>query len=66
MPLTRPIIFLKGEFRDGLKSFGLDEKTGLYYVQFKNGDNYLSQTVPLSLPLPGFFTIFETLWTYSK
>lgn len=41
MPSTKPIIFLKGEFRDDLKSFGLDEKTGLYYVQFKNGDNYL-------------------------
>ncbi len=41
MPSTKPIIFLKGEFRDDLKSFGLDEKTGLYYVQFKNGENYL-------------------------
>ena len=41
MPSTKPIIFLKGEFLDDLKSFGLDEKTGLYYVQFKNGENYL-------------------------
>ena len=41
MPSIKPIIFLKGELRDDIKSFGLDEKTGQYYVQFKKGDNYL-------------------------
>ena len=41
MPSTKPIIFLKGEFRDDIKSFGFDEKTGQYYVQFQKGENYL-------------------------
>ena len=41
MPSIKPIIFLKGELRDDIKSFGLDENTGQYYVRFKKGDNYL-------------------------
>ncbi len=41
MPSIKPIIFLKGEFRDDIKSFGFDEKVGQYYVQFKKGENYL-------------------------
>ena len=41
MPSTKPIIFLKGEFRDDIKSFGFDEKTRQYYVQFQKGENYL-------------------------
>ena len=41
MPSTKQVIFLKGELRDDIKSFGFDEKLGQYYVQFKKGDNYL-------------------------
>ena len=41
MPLTKQVIFLKGELRDDIKSFGFDEKLGQYYVQFRKGDNYL-------------------------
>ena len=41
MPSTKQVIFLKGELRDDIKSFGFDEKSGQYYVQFKKGDNYL-------------------------
>ena len=41
MPLTKQVIFLKGELRDDIKSFGYDKKSGQYYVQFKKGDNYL-------------------------
>ena len=49
MPQPKPIIFLKGKLRDDIKSFGFNEKSGQYYVKFKNGDdeqgdeyNYLS------------------------
>ena len=35
MPQPKPIIFLKGELRDDIKSFGFDEKTGHYLVKFK-------------------------------
>lgn len=46
MSIIKQIIFLKdksGAFklRDDIKSFGYDERTGQYYVQFKKGDNYL-------------------------
>lgn len=46
MSIIKQIVFLKdksGAFklRDDIKSFGLDERTGQYYVQFKKGDNYL-------------------------
>ena len=46
MPIIKQIVFLKdksGAFklRDDIKSFGYDERTGQYYVQFKKGDNYL-------------------------
>ena len=37
MPSTKPIIFLKGKLRDDIKSFGFNEKSGLYYVKFKSG-----------------------------
>ena len=35
MPQPKPIIFLKGELRDDIKSFGFDEKAGHYLVKFK-------------------------------
>lgn len=35
MPSIKPIIFLKGKLRDDIKSFGFDEKSGQYYVKFK-------------------------------
>ena len=38
MPQPKPIIFLKGELRDDIKSFGFDEKSGHYYVLFKKGE----------------------------
>ena len=46
MSIIKHIVFLKdksGAFklRDDIKSFGYDERTGQYYVQFKKGDNYL-------------------------
>jgi Superfamily I DNA and RNA helicases and helicase subunits len=46
MSIIKQIVFLKdksGAFklRDDIKSFGYDERTGQYYVQFKKGDNYL-------------------------
>ena len=37
MPQPKPIIFLKGKLREDIKSFGFDEKSGLYYVKFKGG-----------------------------
>ena len=39
MQKPKPIIFLKGELRDDIKSFGFDEKSGQYYVLFKKGEN---------------------------
>lgn len=46
MSIIKQIVFLKdksGTFRlrDDIKSFGYDERSGQYYVQFKKGDNYL-------------------------
>ena len=46
MSTIKQIVFLKDKsgvfrLRDDIKSFGLDERTGQYYVQFKKGDNYL-------------------------
>ena len=46
MSIIKQIVFLKdktGTFklRDDIKSFGFDERTGQYYVQFKKGENYL-------------------------
>ena len=35
MPQTKPIIFLKGKLRDDIKSFGFDERSGQYFVKFK-------------------------------
>ena len=35
----KPIIFLKGKLRDDIKSFGLDEKSGQYYVLFNKGED---------------------------
>lgn len=35
MPQPKPIIFLKGKLREDIKYFGLDEKSGQYYVKFK-------------------------------
>jgi len=46
MPKIKQIIFLKDKtgifrLRDDIKSFGFDERSGQYYVQFKKGDIYL-------------------------
>ena len=46
MSTIKQIIFLKDKsgvfkLRDDIKSFGFDERSGQYYVQFKKGDNYL-------------------------
>ena len=41
MPSTKQVIFLKGELRQDVKSFGYDEARGQYYVMFKNGEGYL-------------------------
>lgn len=46
MSIIKQIVFLKDKsgifkLRDDIKSFGYDERTGQYYVQFKKGDNYL-------------------------
>lgn len=46
MAIIKQIIFLKDKsgaykLRDDIKSFGYDERSGQYYVQFKKGDNYL-------------------------
>ncbi len=46
MSIIKQIIFLKDKsgvfkLRDDIKSFGYDERSGQYYVQFKKGDNYL-------------------------
>ncbi len=46
MPTIKQIVFLKDKsgvfrLRDDIKSFGFDERSGQYYVQFKKGDNYL-------------------------
>ncbi len=46
MPQSKKIIFLKdksGHFRlrSDIRSFGYDERLGLYYVQFVKGDKYL-------------------------
>lgn len=46
MATIKQIIFLKDKsgvfkLRDDIKSFGYDERSGQYYVQFKKGDNYL-------------------------
>ena len=46
MSIIKQIIFLKDKsgvfkLRDDIKSFGFDERSGQYYVQFKKGDNYL-------------------------
>lgn len=46
MSIIKRIIFLKDKsgvfkLRDDIKSFGFDERSGQYYVQFKKGDNYL-------------------------
>ena len=45
MDIINQIIFLKDKsgvfkLRDDIKSFGYDERSGQYYVQFKKGDNY--------------------------
>ena len=46
MSIIKQIVFLKDKsgvfkLRDDIKSFGFDERTRQYYVQFKKGDNYL-------------------------
>ncbi len=46
MSQIKQVIFLKGKsgpfkLRDDIKSFGYDERKGLFYVQFTKGDNYL-------------------------
>ena len=46
MSIIKQIVFLKDKsgvfkLRDDIKSFGFDERSGQYYVQFKKGDNYL-------------------------
>ena len=46
MPHSNNLIFLKDhsgyfKLRSDIKSFGYDERQGLYYVQFKKGDKYL-------------------------
>lgn len=45
MSIIKQIVFLKDKsgvfkLRDDIKSFGYDERSGQYYVQFKKGDNY--------------------------
>ena len=41
MPLTKQVIFLKGELREDISSFGYDKGRGQYYVRFKKGEGYL-------------------------
>ena len=47
MPTIKQIVFLKDKssgvfsLRDDIKSFGFNERSGLYYVQFQKGDKYL-------------------------
>jgi len=47
MSTIKQIIFLRDKttgvfkLREDIKSFGFDERSGQYYVQFKKGDNYL-------------------------
>ena len=46
MSIIKQIVFLKDKsgifkLRDDIKSFGYDERSGQYYVQFKKGENYL-------------------------
>lgn len=38
MPQPKPIIFLKGKLREDIKSFGFNEKSGLFFVKFKGGE----------------------------
>lgn len=46
MPRLKQIVFLKDKsgvfnLRDDIRSFGYDERSGQYYVQFRKGDNFL-------------------------
>ena len=59
MSSIKQIVFLKdksGAFklRDDIKSFGFDDRTGQYYVQFKKGDNYLHYN-PANVDVAVFF-----------
>ena len=43
MPQPKPIIFLKGELREDIKSYFLNEKSGLYFVKFKGGEEKIGE-----------------------
>ena len=43
MPQPKPIIFLKGKLRNDIKNLFLDEKSGLYLVKFKGGEEKVGE-----------------------
>ena len=58
MSIIKQIVFLKDKsgvfkLRDDIKSFGYDERSGQYYVQFKKGENYLHYN-PVNVDVANF------------
>ena len=63
MATIKQIIFLKDKsgvfkLRDDIKSFGYDERSGQYYVQFKKGENYLHYN-PANVDVASFIRQLE-------
>lgn len=63
MSIIKQIVFLKDKsgvfkLRDDIKSFGYDERSGQYYVQFKKGENYLHYN-PANVDVASFIRQLE-------